>query len=272
MRRIDRMLDIKSDIEMTLMALRRLEKKRNRPGIDINRVAYLEDPHDKDHNCKIHYPLKHERLKGMLKKGLNIADFICFKPDELDAEKIKRFLEKHKKVSIRHFHENEQKVAKCPVLYDVDDFEKILEFVRENNRNFYTLINQSISVKDSLFCGTIFLIDDGFRDKKFIMEYFRGPGTPRDIEKKNQSELSRQTGPGFWMMDTEYLPKAEYKKYEQLKIIIDETYCSTDVRPIIYEFSYYPYPVGKLKKNQIYWEWRLGDLNHYGVAGNILEH
>jgi len=230
-----------------------------------NRIIYLENPYDKSHNCKIRYPRKHERLQDMLGNGLNVADFICFEPNQLEEKKIEKFFEKHRKVSIRHFHEDEVRFPKCPVLYDADNLKKVIEFAKENNKRFYTLINQSISVRDSLFCGTIFWIDDGLRDRKFIMEYFNGIGTPRDIEKKNQSQLIHQYGPIFLTIQT------QDPKYEQLKVIVNETWRATALRPIIFEFSYYPYPVGKLQKRQIYWEWRLGDLNYYGPAGNVLK-
>ncbi len=256
-------LDAKADIEMTLQALRNLEREKLE-----RRILEFDDPYDKNRKIRVRYPLKHHRLQSLLEKGANIADFVCFAPNEFNERKARDFFEKHRKVSVRHFHENEKEVFKCPVLYDVTDFKTVSEFAKENNRKFYTLINQSIAVEDSLFCGTIFWIDDGLHDRKFIMEIFFGAGTPRDIEKKNMSELLILTGPRFWVEEQWGSYKDDLHK--SLKMIVEHSYRLTSMSPIIYEFSYYPYPVGKLERNLIYWEWRIADFYRYGVDGDAL--
>jgi len=261
-------LDTKADIEMTLQVLRSLKRKNNLKNNLEKRIFEFNDPYDKNKKIRVHYPLKHQRLELLLEKGANIADFVCFAPNEFDEKKARDFFEKHKKVSVRHFHENEKEVFKCPVIYDVADFKKVSEFAKENNKKFYTLINQSIAIEDSLFCGTILWIDDGLRDRKFIMEIFFGAGTPRDIEKKNMSDLLILTGPRFWIE----APRSSHKDdfHKTLKMIVEHSYRLTSMRPIIYEFSYYPYPVGKLERNLIYWEWRIADFYRYGVDGDAL--
>src|SRR3989344_3025633 len=132
------------------------------------------------------YPLKDVRLSQLLEAGINVVDFVCFAPGQLDEEGLRAFFEKYKKISCRHFHADESTHFKCPVKYEQTDWEVIVAFCRENNKKFYTLCNQAVALEDSTFAGNI-LFHQG--DRSYTIEYFEGYGTPRDIEKKSQSEI-----------------------------------------------------------------------------------
>lgn len=81
------------------------------------------------------YPLKHIRLQQLVEAGFNVADFLCFPPRTLAGreKELEAFLQKHGRISCRHFHDNEKQYFKCPVLYDQTDFKKIVEFCLRHN-------------------------------------------------------------------------------------------------------------------------------------------
>jgi len=213
------------------------------------------------------YPLKHIRLKQLLEKNLNIVDFIHFDPNAFDIASALAFFSRYKIVSVRHFHSDESKFFKCPVKYEIKDFKVLEKFVRKHNKKFHTLINQTLQLKDSVFCGNIlwyapthFVVLHGSGpitprditdvvDEKFLFEYFYGTGTPRDLEKKNRDEILIEEGSIFRFRPRE----------SRLNKIVDQTYGFLSYfRPLIIEFSWYPYPVGILQDNVVYWEWRRG--------------
>src|SRR3989344_1739234 len=104
------------------------------------------------------YPLKHERLKQLENAGFNVAPFVCFPPKRLDPTKLKKFFEKYKRkngISLRHFHEDETRFFKCPVEYEVKDWEFALRFCQEHNKQFYSLCNEAILLGNSIFGGNI---------------------------------------------------------------------------------------------------------------------
>lgn len=206
------------------------------------------------------YPLKNRRLEQLYEAGFNVADFVCFPPGTLKDRtgELKAFLEKHGRISCRHFHQDEKTHFKCPVKYDQTDLNVILSFCLEHNENFYTLCNEAINTKESLCAGNILVLNE----ETYFVEYFYGPGTPRDIESKGYDELktfSRTVGQGT---EGERPPDAvlrmafEAKKFRPL-----------DNKAFILEFSLYPYPIGKNQTHIICWEWRWGWL-HYQLQAN----
>ena len=144
--------------------------------------------------ASIKYPLKHIRLQELSSAGFNVADFICFEPNKLRQRQneLRAFLQKHGRISCRHFHADESKYFKCPVLYDQDDIEAILTFCLANNEGkneskvaYYTLCNQALTLTDSIYAGNILIRSD----REYAIEFFKGKGTPRDIESKNSNEI-----------------------------------------------------------------------------------
>ncbi len=212
------------------------------------------------------YPLKHVRLAELYKAGFNVADFICFPPNTLRGreEELRAFLTKHGTISCRHFHENEKTHFKCPVKYEQTDFDTILAFCMANNYGnneqgipFYTLCNEAINLQDSICAGNILVLDE----RNYFVEYFNGPGTPRDIESKGADELKIYTrnfgAPTQGTPPPEIVRQMAFKasKYRPVK------------GPYILEFSLYPYPIGRSRSTMIIWEWRLGWL-HYQLQAN----
>jgi len=213
------------------------------------------------------YPLKHVRLEQLHKAGFNIADFICFPPRTLRGreEELRAFLAKHGRISCRHFHEDEKNHFKCPVKYDQMDFDTILAFCLANNEGhneagtaFYTLCNEAINTSESLCAGNILVLND----KTYFIEYFEGPGTPRDIETKSHDKLKTfnrtigQPAEGDRPHDAVLRMANEARKFRAL-----------DNKAYILEFSLYPYLIGKNQTEIICWEWRWGWL-HYQLQLN----
>lgn len=193
------------------------------------------------------YPLKHERLDQLEVSGFNIADFICFAPGQLDPVALKDFFDRYRckhGISIRHFHQDETRFFKCPVRYEVVDWNSALRFCQEHNRAFYTLVNEAIPPDDAMYGGNIWLLDD----RDFVIEYFEGPGTPRDTERKKLKFIKRAIG--------ERLPEDAPPELSRLATRFKGFI--PDERPIVIEFNIYPYPVGKLEKTSVIWEWRQG--------------
>lgn len=213
------------------------------------------------------YPLKNLRLEQLHVAGFNVADFICFPPNGLRGreEELKAFLAKHGRISCRHFHKDEKRYFKCPVKYDQTDIDAILEFCLANNEGkneageaFYTLCNEAINTKESLCAGNILVLNE----QTLFVEYFDGPGTPRDIEHKSHDELKTfsrtfgQPAEGDRPPDAVLRMAHEARKFRPL-----------DNKAYILEFSLYPYPIGRQQSHIICWEWRWGWL-HYQLQAN----
>lgn len=203
------------------------------------------------------YPLKHVRLEQLHSAGFNVADFACWAPGQLDPEELKSFLEKHQRISCRHFHADEKKYFKCPVAYDQTDFATVLAFCSEHNKTFYTLCNEAISTKESLCAGNILVHDE----QTYFVEYFYGPGTPRDIESKGPDELKTYSKSFGQPSQGERPPD------KVLGMILDARKFQPLNKAYIIEFSLYPYLIGRNKTYVICWEWRWGWL-HYQLQAN----
>lgn len=213
------------------------------------------------------YPLKYVRLQQLYDAGLNIADFICFPPRTLAGreEELRAFLKKHGTISCRHFHQNEKAHFKCPVKYEQTDFDTILEFCLANNYGnnneheaFYTLCNEAINLKDSICAGNILVLND----QAYWIEYFYGPGTPRDLESKGPDELKTYGKTVGQPAEGEKPPDDVLRmafNAIKFKALANKAY--------ILEFSLYPYPIGRNQTNIICWEWRWGWL-HYQLQAN----
>jgi len=211
------------------------------------------------------YPLKHVRLEQLHNAGFNVADFICFSPGTLkyhvykeEYQRLRAFLAKHGRISCRHFHENESRHFKCPVLYDESDFEKILAFCLEHNQNYFTLCNEAIDPTKSLCAGNILV----FNGTTYFVEYFYGPGTPRDVESKGPAGL-KTYGKVIGEPAEGDKPPAEVMRM----VAEARKFRPLDNKAYILEFSLYSYPIGRQKTNIICWEWRWGWL-HYQLQAN----
>ncbi len=204
------------------------------------------------------YPLKHVRLQQLHNAGLNVSDFICFAPNTLKEreEELRAFLEKYKHISCRHFHADEKKYFKCPVLYDQTDLETILAFCSEHNKTFYTLCNEAINTQESECAGNVLVHDEN----NWFIEYFYGPGTPRDVEKnvdklKTYSKSLGSPAQGDRPPEAVLRFAFEARKFRPLN------------KAYILEFSLYPYPIGRNQTHVVCWEWRWGWL-HYQLQAN----
>ncbi len=204
------------------------------------------------------YPLKNVRLKQLHDAGFNIADFACWAPGQLNPEELRTFLNKHGRISCRHFHQDEKTYFKCPVLYDQTNFDTVLAFCSEHNQKFYTLCNEAIKLDDSICAGNILVLN---LDTYFV-EYFHGSGTPRDVEKKAPPELKTYSKSGYTPAEGDRPPS------EVLELVLKaRRFQALANKAYIVEFSVYPYPIGRNQTTTICWEWRWGWL-HYQLQAN----
>ncbi|OGM98052.1 MAG: hypothetical protein A2915_01345 [Candidatus Yanofskybacteria bacterium RIFCSPLOWO2_01_FULL_41_34] len=213
------------------------------------------------------YPLKHVRLEQLSSAGFNVADFICFPPNTLRGreEELKAFLAKHGTISCRHFHQDEKTHFKCPVKYEQTDFDTILSFCLANNEGnneaktaFYTLCNEAINVKESVCAGNILVLNE----HAIWVEYFYGPGTPRDLESKGPDELKT-----YGKVDGQ--PAEGEKPPDDILRMVRNArkFKALDNKAYILEFSLYSYPMGRDQTDIICWEWCWGWL-HYQMQAN----
>jgi len=206
------------------------------------------------------YPLKHARLKQLYDAGFNIADFVCFAPGKLDPVRLKKFFDKYKDkhgVSLRHFHQDEKRYWKCPVLFEVKDWKTALRFCQEHNKLFYSLINEGMPRTEALYAGNFLLIDDSI----FVIEWGKG-GSPRDLEDKTPNTITGRM--------REPLPANTPLEFRPLPYLFSNFL--PENRPIIIEFNIYPYAVGLRKNNLVVWEWRRG-FNHetWEIAEELIQ-
>lgn len=152
---------------------------------------------------------------------------------------------KHGKISCRHFHADEFKKNACPFLRDVTDVEAAVAFCREHNQAYFSICNENLVTADSLFAGNIWLKDD----RNYLIEYFEGKGTPRDLEHMRPEKIKRLTREIGQPMDPS-APEALKKIAFHFQKLVPH------IRPIIVEFSIYPYPIGRRQTHEVCWEWR----------------
>jgi hypothetical protein len=181
------------------------------------------------------YPLKVRRLEQLDELGLNVADFICFPPKQLKVSELKDFCAAHESVSCRTFAAEEDKDFKTPVKYEINNFEEVIAFAKQHNEKYFVLVNEAIPLKDSLFAGNLMFNSP----EDFLCEYFRGEGTPRDLENRRVFRAIRRDDIAQpWL--------------GQLLELVNRF----PFRPAIFEFSVYPYAIGRRQNRIIFWEWR----------------
>ncbi len=181
------------------------------------------------------YPPKVRRLEQLDELGINIADFVCFAPNELDVAELRRFCTKYKIVSCRTFAQDEDKEFKTPVKYEIADHDEVERFARTQNTKYFVLVNEALPLRDSVIAGNIYF--NSLTD--FVCEYFRGPGTPRDIDER----------------PIQHVDAAHFGSVHELNDL-PGVVSLFPYRPVIFEFSLYPYSVGKRQRRLIFWEWR----------------
>lgn len=210
-------------------------------------------------------PLKHIRLQQLADESFNVPVFHYWLRGELKnrISELEDFWKKHGRISLRNVTEEKilDQTPKLPVKYDQSDWDSISDFCLRHNEQYHTLVNEALPLRDSLMAGNIILLDS----ERYVVSYFEGYGTPRDVDDKPSSELkiylcsSRDQAPGWAPRQLEELvPRLQMFR--------------TDFRPITFEFSRYPYPVGLLQGQEVFWEWRSGSAHDlYTVVARMLE-
>lgn len=211
-------------------------------------------------------PLKHVRLRQLAEAGFNCPDFRYWLRGELNIPELKSFWEKHGRLSLRNVREEVllEQTPKLPVAYDKEDWGFIADFCEHHNRQYHTLVNEALPLRDSLVAGNIILLDA----ERYVVSYFEGYGTPRDVDEKPSSELRVYLRP-FDARVPEWAPHG----LEELVARLQASHPSfSPVIPKTFEFSIYPYPVGLLRRPEVFWEWRSGSSHDlYTIITKMLE-
>ncbi len=211
-------------------------------------------------------PLKHTRLEQLAEAGFNCPDFCYWLRGELNPLELKDFLEKYGRISLRNVTEERllEQTPKLPVEYDQNDWDFISDFCSKYNRQYHTLVNEALPLKDSLIAGNIILLDP----ERYVVSYFEGYGTPRDVDDKGSSELKVYLRP-FNTPVPEWAPK----KLEELVAQLQTSHLNfSPITPKTFEFSIYPYPVGLQQRPEVFWEWRSGSTHDlYTIIARMLE-
>jgi hypothetical protein len=216
------------------------------------------------------YPTKEKRIDLLRMWGLNTADSIHFargefaedkakdKTKDRAEEKARKFFEKHECVSVRTFSDESRKCM-SPVRYEIKEFEEVNAFCMENTGKYHILINEAIALKDALVTGKITWEDN----LSFDIEYFYGPGTPRDLENIDRALLrvAERTGKPRLSRPLSDDANTNFRLLEVVdKIQNADEFIKTYWKPIMFEFQYYPYPVGVLGRHDVFWEWLLASI------------
>lgn len=194
-------------------------------------------------------PLKSTRLDQLCNAGLNCAPYQYWMRGELDEHELRNFLRQYNKVSFRTFTEEKYGAdsPKLPVEYGISNWERLQDLCRINNHNYHILINQFLPL-DCIYAGNIILEKD-----HFIFSSLRGFGTPRMADEQGAKlEVFRRR---FDEPVPEWAPGFLSTLKEQFRSIVPT------LRPITLEFSYFPYAVGLLQKQEVFWEWRGGSVH-----------
>ncbi len=207
-------------------------------------------------------PLKHVRLQELADAGFNCPDFRFWLRNQLRLPELEAFYKKQGSISLRTVTEENplEETPKLPVAYDVSDWGSIAHFCGRYNRQYHTLVNEALPLRDSIYAGNIVLLDS----RRYLISYFEGYGTPRDVDDKT-SELNVFLR-AFGVEAPNWIPESIRMLGERFEGF------RPDFRPMTIEFSLYPYPVGILRQSEIFWEWRGGSTHDlYTVVASLLE-
>lgn len=197
---------------------------------------------------ELEYPLKHHRIWQLFQFGQNIPNYIAFPPGGIDFDQLRKFFnERGGLISCRTFRADDK--GRGPFKPEQKDWGAIVDFVKETNPNYFSLFNETLPRADNIYQGSI-RISEIFQHVEMQLEYLTGSGYARDIEYGGINTLksvTRRLGHPW----PEWVPEIlRNRAFELTKFHW--------VRPLIVEFSYYPYPVGMRKSRFLCWEWRKG--------------
>lgn len=193
-------------------------------------------------------PLKDVRLQQLRDFGINTADFLSWHRGELIEHELEAFHAIHPRLSLRTFREENygEPSPKLPFACDVTKLDFIRDFCRINNQDYHTLVNEALSLKDSICAVNLVLLDDN----RYIASCIEGRTTPRDIDSPNAklSVFMREFESTVPSWTPGFIPGMANRLRNLVPLI----------RPITVEISQYPYLVGKLQQPVVAWEWRDG--------------
>ena len=188
---------------------------------------------------------KSESINRLMVMDLNTLDyFMTEDPREATHWLAKHF---HDKVSIRTERGDE---FACPFHYQINGGEVVPDVIKHIEDGYKVLMSLSLDTAGCLFYGAIALTERGQDD---IVEFVEGEGKVRELDNHKDKQCI-------------FIPKNQIialdkKKYPSIAIAMNLLYTDLceklyDERPCIIEFSYYNYSVGRLKKNEVFWEVR----------------
>lgn len=177
---------------------------------------------------------KMERLKRM---GLNSPDAILLtSPEDLIPE---GWLSPGK-LSIRSFTPKEYS-WNDPFFPNIDSSEVLEKVAGLLRTNHHVILQRGVNPKDTVCCGTVEIHEEGYPIKRhYHFEVLNGPGTVRDVMRNNAA-------------DQHVVLVAGDSQYTCLNAVIAKLRTRGSDQEM-FEFSVYPYGVGRLDEKVIFWE------------------
>lgn len=116
-------------------------------------------------------------------------------------------------------------------------------------QSFQVIISEPIDPSDCLWRGNIVYIDD----KEWLLEYAKGPGTVREMEKLDSGEIKRIKQFSYNIPVVPSRVTELGLKGDSVVSIAKSLFWGT---PILLEWSIYKHPVGYRNRELIFWELR----------------
>lgn len=177
---------------------------------------------------------KFQRIELVRACGLNTEENILITPNT-DVKDYIKFLNPLDFCSIRTFRNNEVKTPFYPFILK-DDALKIISNLQ--NQGYSVILSTPINPKDCMFAGAAWQTADAL-----IIEIVHGPGTVRRVTHEN-------------IIDNIYTLN-NFLNEKTDNILLNkciEQFRKTNLKNVIFEFSWYKIPVGYKKENFICWE------------------
>ena len=190
---------------------------------------------------------KSESILAMEIMGLNTLDYFITH-DEREAT---HYLAKHMDdlLSLRTERGNEYD---CPYYYMMPGKDLIHRAIKHIEEGYKLILAPSLDTKGCIAFGATAITDEGESD---VIEFVIGEGKVRELDFHPKKIMIRTTPflrSSFKVSDDMCDGHAQElnSTYRKIKENVQEYV------PCIVEWSYYNYPVGRLQKNDIYWEVR----------------
>lgn len=196
---------------------------------------------------------KLERINTLNSLGLNVPGYYLIHDEATLREFKEELLPKYQRMSVRTYSKSDEfKEFKCPFYPNhlVKSFENesgkvtgIVDMIDELASKYYVIASPPIDPEKCLFAGN--LITPEWGDEVVHIEFIKGPGTVRDVEKRGIAlEVPRKGEIIF-----------EGQRMHDLERVRDLALKFPNSGQVL-EWSVYSENVGQLKQDVVFWEYR----------------